>query len=84
MDVTHIYETMLGERVDPHHGIPNAFADGEKCARHYGEIYDAVQRLSDRLGAEEDPDVEIILNNFWDINRELCLRMYRYGRSNHL
>ena len=83
MDVTHIYETMLGEQIDPLPGIPNAFADGGKCARLYSEIYEAVQRLSDRLGAEEDPDVEVILNNFWDINRELCLRMYRYGQSNH-
>ena len=41
MDVTHIYESMLGERVDPHPGITNAFADGEKCARLYDEIYTA-------------------------------------------
>ena len=84
MDVTHIYESMLGERVNPHPEIPNAFADGEKCARLYDEIYTAVQRLSDRLGVEEDPDVEIILDNFWEIDRELCQRMYRYGRSDHL
>ena len=83
MDVTHIYESMLGERVDPHPGIPNAFACGEKCARLYDEIYKAVQRLSDRLGVEEDSDVELILDNFWEIDRELCLRMYCYGRSDH-
>ena len=83
MDVTHIYETMLGERVDPHPGIRNAFADGGKCARLYDEIYEAVQRLSDRLRTEEDPDIETILNNFWEIDRELCLRMYRYGQSDH-
>ena len=81
MDVTHIYESMLGERVDPYPGITNAFADGEKCARLYSEIYEAVQRISDRLGVEEDPDVEIILDNFWEIDRELCQRMYRYGQA---
>ena len=81
MEVTHIYESMLGEQVDPHPGIPNAFADGEKCALLYSEIYVAVQSLSDRLGGEEDPDVESILDNFWEIDREPCQRMYRYGQA---
>ncbi len=71
-----IYEAMLGELVEPISGIPNAFAPGEPCALWYDEIYEARCRLCQRLGVEEDSDVERILDRFFQINRELCLRMY--------
>lgn len=81
MDAVHIYETLLGERLDPHPGIGNAFAEGMQCAKLYSQIYAARERLCDRLNAEEDPDVEIILDSFFEINRVLCLKMFCYGQQ---
>jgi len=80
MDVEHIYETLLGERLDPYPGVGNAFADGSRCAKLYEEVYHANLRLCDRLGVEEDADVEIIVDRLLEMNRELCLLMFRYGR----
>ena len=74
-----IYETMMGEMEEAYPGVDNAFAPGEKCEQLYAEIYEANQRLCQRLGAEEDADVEIIINSFFKMNRELCMKMYFYG-----
>ena len=75
----YIYESMIGELVEPCPEIENAFAPGQRCAALYEEIFQANMRLCQRLGVEEDPDVECIINNFFTINRELCIRMYQYG-----
>lgn len=81
MDIEHIYETLLGERLDPHPGIANAFAPGSPCALLYEEIYQSNQRLCERLGTAEDPDVEKIIDNFFAITRELSLAMFQYGQQ---
>ena len=81
MDTEYIYETLLGERVDPCPGIENAFSDGMRCAELYEEIYQAKMRLCERLGTEEDPDVELLISNFFDITRELSMKMFRYGQQ---
>lgn len=81
MDIEHIYETLLGERLDPCPGIDNAFAPGQRCAMLYEEIYRSNQRLCERLGREEDPDVEKIIDNFFEITRELSIQMFRYGQA---
>ena len=81
MDAEHIYETLLGERLDPVPGIENAFADGTRCAELYEEIYHANMRLCERLGAEENPDVELLINHFFEITRELSIQMFRYGQK---
>lgn len=77
----YIYESMMGDLVEPCPGVADAFAPGEKCAKLYEEIFCANRRLCKRLGVEDDDDVEIIINNFFTINRELCLRMYEYGEQ---
>ena len=79
MDMDLIYLSMMGELVQPLEGIPNAFAAGEPCQMLYQQIYEAKCRLCDRLGEDEDADVECILDRFFEINRELCLRMYHLG-----
>ena len=62
-------------------GVENAFAPGATCDELYRQIYHASCRLCRRLGQNnEDPDVELIINNFLEINRLLCLKMYRYGK----
>lgn len=79
MDMEQVYLSLLGELVHPLPGIPNAFAPGMPCDQLYHQVYDAKCRLNERLGADEDPDVECILDCFWDITRELCRRMYQLG-----
>lgn len=81
MDIEHIYETLLGERLDPYPGIANAFAPGERCAVLYEEIYQSNQNLCEQLGTEENPDVERIIDHFFEITRELSTRMFRYGQQ---
>ena len=71
-----VYLSVIGELVEPLPGIPNAFAPGQRCDRLYQQIYEARCRLCQRLGVEEDPDVEHILDCFFEITRELCLQMY--------
>ena len=64
MDVDLIYLSMMGELVQPLDGIPNAFATGQPCHMLYQKIYAARCRLCDRLGVEEDADLESILDCF--------------------
>ena len=59
-----IYETMIGEAVSECPGVADEFAPGAMCDRLYGEIYEANKRLCERLGVEDDEDVEIIINHF--------------------
>ena len=77
-----IYETLSGLRLPEAEvpGIEDAYAEGSICRCNYAEILDAYQRLCVRLHTrEEDPDVEIIINNMLTIEKELCIRMFYYG-----
>lgn len=81
-----IYQTLTGSTVEACQvpGVENAFADGSACAALYEQIYYANQRLCERLGQiDSDPDVELIINNFLEINKQLCLKMYHYGQTSH-
>ena len=77
-----IYETLSGLRLPEAEvpGIENAYADGSLCQRNYSQMLDAYQRLCVRLHTrEEDPDVEIIINNMLTIEKELAIKMFYYG-----
>ena len=80
---TQVYESMCG-LLDDQACIPavdNAFAPGKKCATLYDDIYEARQRLCQRFNIpSEDKDLEIIINSFSEIERELCIKMYQYGQ----
>lgn len=83
LNAENVYLTLTGELrgeyVIP--GVENAFADGFRCEELYRQIYEANQRLCARLGKiDEDADVERIISNFLEMNRILCLEMYRYGQ----
>ncbi len=76
-----VYGLLTGEWT-PGTGDPiveNMFADGRTCDRLYGEVYDANRRLYERLGVEEDKDVETIINALLDISRLLGKKMFLYG-----
>ncbi len=83
MDAEKVYLSMLGELTEPLPGVGNAFAPGQPCEKLYRKIYEARCRLCDRLGEEENEDLESILDSFFEINRQMCIRMYRLGRLRH-
>lgn len=72
-----VYESLIGELIDPVEKVPNAFEPGSYCEARYKEMLAAYERLCDRLGVlDEDEDVEIIINSLLSIQRELCLEMF--------
>ena len=76
------YETMAIGLVESCRmpGVKNAYSAGEFCCNRYGSMLDAYGRLCERLGVRDaDDDVEIMIDAFLDIQREMCYRMYRYG-----
>lgn len=76
-----VYDLLNGTRIrqpdDPE--VENLFAVGRECEQLYSRVYDANLRLCQRLGIEEDADVETILNCFLRICELTGKRMYRYG-----
>lgn len=68
-------EISLPEGLD----ITDEFCDGRECGRLYERVYHAKQRLGRRLGIDEDPDVEEIINCLSSISRILAVKMFQYG-----
>ena len=77
-----VYESLIGELVDPIKSVPNAFEAGSYCEARYQEMLEAYERVLERLGLEdEDKDVEIIINSLLAIQRRLCLEMFELARN---
>ena len=61
-------------------GVENLFEEDACCMKLYAQVYDANQRLCERLGVvDEDDDVEIIISNMMDIERIVSMKMFEYG-----
>ena len=72
-----VYESLIGELVDPIKDVPNVFEPGSYCETRYRQVLEAYERLRGRLGVEdEDPDVEIIIDSLLEIQRKLCMEMF--------
>lgn len=77
-----VYYSLLGhmEKGFEIPGVENKFTLGKPCLQRYSDMLDAYERLCDRLGvAEEDEDVEVIINALLDNQKDLCLSMFHYG-----
>ncbi|MDE6640432.1 MAG: hypothetical protein K2K63_07905 [Acetatifactor sp.] len=61
-------------------GIEDEFAEGKECCLLYDGVYQAGRNLCERLGEDEDNDVDTILSGMERITRLLSLKMYEYGR----
>jgi hypothetical protein len=59
--------------------VSNEFADGQPCAELYQKAYDANRRICERLGVDEDSDVEELVNTLLDIAKILAKKMFDYG-----
>ena len=76
-----IYWSVQGFLEEPVEGIESAFYDGSVCETAYEQMMEAYERLKQRLQVNnEDADVEVIINALQTITKELCLRMFEYGR----
>ena len=80
--VGRIYYSLLGQ-LEPEAALPwveNAFEPGSECEANLIKIYDARNRLLERLHiSEEDEDLECILDSFLSIQHSLCQKMFFYG-----
>ena len=75
-----IYETVIGQALQPVAGVNDLFAEGQVCDALYESVYCAADRLSARLGVQgEDADVQILLDSWQKICRLVAYEMFRCG-----
>jgi hypothetical protein len=90
MDKNMVYQIINGEinmdmvDIPADMEIEDEFAEGKECARLYDEVYGAKQRILQRLGTDDDVDLETIIRNMGIISELLALKMYDYGEMNAL
>ncbi len=79
--VDRVYDLLTGEcsptANDPI--VENMFAEGRICEELYNDVYEANLRLCERLGVQEDVDVELIINSLLRISKLLSRKMFQYG-----
>jgi len=75
-----VYDLMMGY-ADNHTALPvqDEFLPDSRCRKLLEKIHAANNRLSDRLGAEEDPDTEALIDAFYAMQDYLCKKMFDYG-----
>ena len=81
-----VYETLTGHILPQFAfpGVEDVFAEGSECMALYDQMLEAYERLRARLGVvNEDPDVEIIIDNLLRIERIVSYKMYEYGLRFH-
>lgn len=59
--------------------IVDEFAQGSYCSELYEEVYQAKVSLCNRLGVQEDSDIETIISNLLLIGKHLSMKMFDYG-----
>lgn len=59
--------------------VSDEFTEGSECNRLYQQVYEAKLRLSERLGKDEDNDVEAIIGALGSITHIMALKMYDVG-----
>ena len=85
--VENVYEAVLGAYADEadyviqNVRIQNEFEEGKPCSEAYKRVYESNRRLCERLGVDEDPDVESIINYMFDITRTVAEKMFAYGAA---
>ena len=83
--VENVYEAVLGAYADEadyviqNVRIQNEFEEGKPCSEAYKRVYAANRRLCERLGVDEDPDVEMIIDSMFEITRTVGEKMFEYG-----
>lgn len=86
MEKGKIYELVCGSieescMTEEECGIINEFAEGTECYQLYEQVYQANRKVCELLQEEECQEVEVIINNMFDIMKIIAFRMYDYGRG---
>lgn len=85
--VENVYEAVLGAYADEadyviqNVQIKNEFVEGQPSSEAYKRVYEANRRLCERLGVDEDPDVEMIIDGMFEITRIVGEKMFQYGAA---
>lgn len=77
-----VYDSLWGQ-VKEEYRLPwveDAAEMGTPSMDLYGRAVEHAWEVSERLGAEEDPQVEQIIQDLLELQRMLCLKMFDYGR----
>ena len=77
-----IYFTLLGQYspADAVPGVPTVYGPDSACTRAYDRMHQYRERIWQRLGSPEDEDLEHLIGCLEDIQRELCIQMFRQGQ----
>ena len=59
--------------------IENIFSEGSICDKAYQGVYEAKCNLCQRLGVQEDGEVERIIVNLLSIGKHMAMEMFDYG-----
>ncbi len=72
-----IYYSLIGEMAEDSAlpWIPNAFSPGGECEQAYTRLLAARDRVAEKLGVEEDPDLEQMLQEMLTIQHILCKKI---------
>lgn len=78
-----VYDRLLGHLALQTGGfeVEDLFADGALGDQLYEQIYEANLHLCQKLGVEEDEDLQSIIDHFWDITALVGEKMFQYGRK---
>lgn len=76
-----VYYTLHGNPLDYPEvpNVENLFAENKPCFKHYEAMHQAHIRLLDRLGVDEDPDIETIICALMDIEQIIAEEMFFCG-----
>ena len=77
--ILQIYESMLGLLEEPVQGVEDAFAPGSECDMLYEQMREAYEAVCARLGKQDDPQLDAMVDALLRIQKLLCKEMYRYG-----
>ncbi len=67
-----VYYSLIGQLQPPLGWVTDAFAAGSPCEEAYARLIAARDRLSAKLGQDNDPDLEEMLSQAAAIQRALC------------
>ncbi len=76
-----IYYSLIGELEPPSPGVPNAFAPGSDCDLAYARMIEARNRVAEKLGADDDPDLSQMLTELAAIQYALCRQALSLHKS---
>jgi hypothetical protein len=59
--------------------VQNEFSDGRAVSQLYSRAYNLKLKLYDRLGSEDDADVEHLMDTLLELGEVISMKMFDYG-----